>query len=98
MTKRRTVPRRTRHQRAIRHAIGHGVVRGHVVDVVKVLHARLAEPWTLASLAGEVHLSHFRLGRAFDAAAGASRPRRRSPRTWREPDAFAAVTRQKEDR
>lgn len=37
---------------------GHGVLRGHVVVVVGVLRSRLAEPWTLSSLAEEVHLSH----------------------------------------
>jgi hypothetical protein len=34
-----------------------GVVRGDVVTTVGLLRTRLAEPSTLSSLAGEVHLS-----------------------------------------
>lgn len=34
-----------------------GIVHGHVVVAVNVLRSRLAEPWTLDSLADEVHLS-----------------------------------------
>ncbi len=49
-----------------------GVVRGHVVIAVGVLRARLAEPWTLDSLAIEVHLSRSQLVRAFDATVGVS--------------------------
>lgn len=49
-----------------------GVVRGHVVVAVKVLRERLAEPWTLDALAGEVHLSRSQLVRAFDATTGMS--------------------------
>ncbi|HUY50267.1 MAG TPA: helix-turn-helix transcriptional regulator [Streptosporangiaceae bacterium] len=37
-----------------------------------MLHARLAEPWTLSSLAEEVHLSRSQLVRAFDAVVGVS--------------------------
>jgi transcriptional regulator GlxA family with amidase domain len=50
----------------------HGVVRGHVVTAVCVLRDRLAEPWTLDSLAAEVHLSRSQLVRAFDATVGTS--------------------------
>ena len=50
----------------------HGVVRGHVVAAVRVLHERLAEPWTLNSLAEEIHLSRSQLARSFDAAVGTS--------------------------
>ena len=50
----------------------HGLVRGHVVVAIKVLRARLAEPWTLDALASEVHLSRSQLVRAFDATVGAS--------------------------
>lgn len=50
----------------------HGVVRGHVVTAVGVLRDRLAEPWTLDSLAAEVHLSRSQLVRAFDATVGTS--------------------------
>jgi transcriptional regulator GlxA family with amidase domain len=45
----------------------HGVLRGHVVTAVGVLRNRLAEPWTLAALAKEVHLSRSQLVRSFDA-------------------------------
>jgi AraC family transcriptional regulator len=51
---------------------GHGVVRGHVVVAVNTMRARLAEPWTLSSLAAEVHLSRSQLVRAFDATVGMS--------------------------
>lgn len=44
-----------------------GVVRGHVVEAVAVLRSRLAESWTLNSLAEEVHLSRSQLVRCFDA-------------------------------
>lgn len=47
-----------------------GVVRGHVVTAVGVLHTRIAEPWTLNALAREVTLSHSQLVRAFDATVG----------------------------
>jgi transcriptional regulator GlxA family with amidase domain len=50
----------------------HGVVRGHAVAAVNVLNARVAEPWTLGSLAQEVHLSRSQLVHAFDAAVGVS--------------------------
>ena len=49
-----------------------GIVRGHVVTAVGVLRARLAEPWTLDSLAEEVHLSRSQLARSFDAVTGMS--------------------------
>ena len=49
-----------------------GVVRGHAVAAVDVLRGRLAEPWTLASLAGKVHLSRSQLVRAFVATVGLS--------------------------
>ena len=48
-----------------------GVVRGHVVVAVKVMSSRLNEPWTLNSLAEEVHLSRSRLARAFKAPRSA---------------------------
>jgi AraC-like DNA-binding protein len=51
----------------------HGVVRSHVETTIGVLRDRLAEPWTLTTLAEEVHLSRSRLVRAFDATAGARR-------------------------
>jgi transcriptional regulator GlxA family with amidase domain len=47
-----------------------GVVRGHVETTVGVLRDHLAEPWTLDSLANEVHLSRSQLVRAFDATVG----------------------------
>ncbi len=50
----------------------HGVVRGHVVTAVGVLRTRIAEPWTLSSLASEVHLSRSQLVRSFDAVTGNS--------------------------
>lgn len=53
-------------------AAPHGVVRGHVVTAIGVLRDRLAEPWTLDSLAAEVHLSRSQLARAFDATVGTS--------------------------
>lgn len=49
-----------------------GVVRGHVVVAVKLLHDRMAEPWTLDSLADEVHLSRSQLVRSFDLTTGLS--------------------------
>lgn len=49
-----------------------GVLRGHAVVAVGVLRDRLAEPWTLSSLAEEVHLSRSQLVRAFDATVGLS--------------------------
>ena len=52
--------------------VGHGVVRGHVVTAVGLLRDRLAEPWTLNSLAEEVHLSRSQLARSFDATVGTS--------------------------
>ena len=48
------------------------MVRGHVAAAITVLRARLAEPWTLDALAGEVHLSCFQLARAFDTTVGTS--------------------------
>ena len=45
----------------------HGVVRGHVVTAVGVMRERLAEPWTLDTLAAEIHLSRSQLARVFDA-------------------------------
>ena len=51
---------------------GHSVVRGHVVVAVNLLRTRLAEPWTLDALAGEVHLSRSQLVRSFDASYGVS--------------------------
>jgi transcriptional regulator GlxA family with amidase domain len=48
-----------------------GVVRGHVVTAVGLLRDRLAEPWTLNSLAEEVHLSRSQHVRSF-AATGMS--------------------------
>jgi transcriptional regulator GlxA family with amidase domain len=44
-----------------------GVVRGHAGTAAGVLRDHLAEPWTLDSLANEVHLSRAQLVRAFDA-------------------------------
>lgn len=49
-----------------------GVVRGHVETAVGVLQDRLAEPWTLTTLAKELHLSRSQLVRAFDATVGMS--------------------------
>jgi transcriptional regulator GlxA family with amidase domain len=49
-----------------------GVVRGHVVTAIGVLRTRIAEPWTLSSLAEEVHLSRSQLVRSFDATVGLS--------------------------
>jgi hypothetical protein len=42
-----------------------GVTRAHAVVADGVLRTRLAEPWTLSSLAEEVHLSRSHLGRTF---------------------------------
>lgn len=50
----------------------HSVVRGHVATAVQALRARLAEPWTLSSLAAEVHLSRSQLVRTFAATVGMS--------------------------
>jgi transcriptional regulator GlxA family with amidase domain len=50
----------------------HGVLRGHVVTAVRVLDTRIAEPWTLNTLAHEVNLSRSQLVRAFDATVGMS--------------------------
>jgi transcriptional regulator GlxA family with amidase domain len=50
----------------------HGVVRGHAITAVGVLRARMAERWTLDSLADEVYLSRSQLVRAFDATVGTS--------------------------
>ncbi len=52
--------------------VGHGVLRGHVVIAVGLLRGRMAEPWTLSSLADEVHLSRSQLVRAFNATVGLS--------------------------
>ena len=49
-----------------------GVVHRHVVAAVGLLRTRVAEPWTLSSLAAEVHLSCSQLVRAFDATVGMS--------------------------
>lgn len=49
-----------------------GAVRGHVARAIGVLRDRLAEPWTLTTLAEEVHLSRSQLVRAFYATVGAS--------------------------
>jgi AraC-like DNA-binding protein len=49
-----------------------GVVRSHVETTIGVLRDRLAEPWTLTTLAEEVHLSRSQVVRAFEATAGAS--------------------------
>ncbi|HUY98928.1 MAG TPA: AraC family transcriptional regulator [Thermomicrobiaceae bacterium] len=55
------------------HALGgHGIVRGHVVVAVKLLRERIAGPWTLNSLADDVHLSRSRLVRAFTMTVGMS--------------------------
>ena len=43
-----------------------------MVAVARLLSARLAEPWTLKSLAEEAHLSRSQLARAFDATIGTS--------------------------
>jgi len=53
-------------------ATGRGVVRGHVVVAIDVLRTRLREPWTLTTLAEEVHLSRSQLARAFDATLSMS--------------------------
>ena len=49
-----------------------GVVRGHALVAIGLLRNRLAEPWTLSSLAQEVHLSRSQLVRAVDATVGVS--------------------------
>lgn len=49
-----------------------GVVHGHVVVAVDLLRSRLTEPWTLDTLASEVHLSRSQLVRAFDTVVGMS--------------------------
>jgi transcriptional regulator GlxA family with amidase domain len=49
-----------------------GMVRGHVVTAVRILHSRIAEPWTLDTLAEQVHLSRSQLVRSFDATVGTS--------------------------
>jgi transcriptional regulator GlxA family with amidase domain len=49
-----------------------GVVRGHAVVAIKLLRDHLADPWTLDSLAEEVHLSRSQIVRAFDATVGMS--------------------------
>lgn len=48
------------------------MLRAHVVAAVDVLRERMAEAWTLESLAEEVHLSQSQLTRSFDAVAGIS--------------------------
>ncbi|WP_433598167.1 hypothetical protein ACQPXH_20600 [Nocardia sp. CA-135953] len=48
------------------------VVRSDVVTTVGRLSTKLAEPWTLSSLAGEVHLSRSQPVRSFDAMVGMS--------------------------
>ena len=50
----------------------HGILRGHAVTAIRVLRSRLAEPWTLSSLAAEIHLSRSQLVRCFDATVGTS--------------------------
>lgn len=47
-------------------------MHGHVVTAVRVLRHRQCDPWTLGSLAEEVHLSRSQLLRAFDATLGRS--------------------------
>jgi len=42
------------------------------MDAVRVLSSRLAEPWTLTSLAEEVHLSRSQLVRVLDITIGVS--------------------------
>lgn len=64
--------RATATARGVAPPAGRGVVRGHVVVAVNALHARLAESWTLDSLADKVHLSRSQLVRAFDATVGMS--------------------------
>lgn len=49
-----------------------GIVHGHVITAIGVLRAHLAEPWTLSSLADEVHLSRSQLARSFDAVTDMS--------------------------
>lgn len=49
-----------------------GVLHGHVVAAVGLLHRRMAEPWTLGSLAEQVHVSRSQLVRSFDATVGMS--------------------------
>lgn len=49
-----------------------GVVHGHVTVAARAMRAHLADPWTLNSLAEEVHLSRSQLVRAFDATLGMS--------------------------
>ncbi len=62
----------TRHSQPPGAVAKHGVVRGHVVTTVGVLRARLADPWTLDTLAHEANLSRSQLVRAFDATTGLS--------------------------
>lgn len=62
----------SRHGAAADRLTMRGVVRGHVETAAEVLRDRLAEPWTLTTLAEEVHLSRSQLGRAFDAIVGTS--------------------------
>jgi transcriptional regulator GlxA family with amidase domain len=57
---------------AQQHSGTRGVVRGHAVVAVRILRTRLAEPWTLNSLAEQVHLSRSQLVRAFDSTIGMS--------------------------
>jgi transcriptional regulator GlxA family with amidase domain len=66
-----STPPRPEHEVLTRQA-RRGVVRGHVVGAVEVLRSRLADPWTLNSLADEVHLSRSQLVRSFDATVGTS--------------------------
>ena len=55
------------HGAAAARLVVRGVVRGHVETAVGVLRDHLAEPWTLDSLAKQVHLSRSQLVRAFNA-------------------------------
>src|SRR5579875_621903 len=62
----------SRERRAAAPLAGHGVVRGHVAVAINTLSTRLAENWTLSSLAEEVHLSRSQVVRAFAATVGTS--------------------------
>lgn len=47
-------------------------MRGHVIAATRILREGLADPWTLDSLAEEVHLSRSQLARSFAATVGMS--------------------------
>ncbi|NHN55820.1 helix-turn-helix transcriptional regulator [Calidifontibacter sp. DB0510] len=55
-----------------RTAVPRGVTRGHAVVVLRLLSSRLAEPWTLDSLAEAVHLSRSQVVRVLEATVGLS--------------------------